>query len=185
MFERRALRLRRSSLVRSPRGDGRPVLILPGLNGGDHAGHELRTILDELGHTTHSWGLGVNDNRPGILDEVEAVVLGFDEPVALVGISLGGVYARRIARRHPDRVRFVATLGSPHQRPFGRTPDRELPPTGVETLCVVARFDQYVEAQATTITGDPDVDVVRVVGGHCGLEYHPVVIRLLAERLAG
>ena len=182
-FERRALRLTRRRLERLPRGEGRPVLVLPGHASSDHDSVALREILCSLGHDARGWGLGVNDNRRGVMGEVRDLVASFDEPVALIGISLGGVFAREIARTNPHRVRFVATLGSPVQRPFGRTPDREQAPTGVPTLCVVARFDQYVDSRSATITGDPDVEVMRVIGGHCGLARNPLVIRRLAHRI--
>lgn len=185
-FERRAFRLLRRRLVRrSPRGDGRPVIVLPGHTGDDALSADLLGVLNELGHDARGWGLGVNDNGPGLVDAVAELVLGFDEPVALIGISLGGVFAREVARRHPDRVWFVATLGSPVQAPFGRVPDRDQAPTGVDTLCVVARFDQYVTEADATIVDDPDVEVRRVVGGHCGLARNPLAIAAIATRLAG
>ena len=72
--------------------------------------------LAEAGWRVHSWGLGWNLGvKADILERLEACVdrMGASQPVLVVGWSLGGLYARELARHCPDKVRAVVTLGSP------------------------------------------------------------------------
>ncbi|MEM8706838.1 MAG: hypothetical protein AAGE98_10310 [Actinomycetota bacterium] len=168
-------------------------MVLPGFNGDDPQTNPLRQLLLDVGYDTHGWGLGPNR---GPSDELDAQLLEiperFTEPVTLIGVSLGGVYAREIARTRPGLVRDVITLGAPHQAPGGfgpsttlvpGTPDRERPPVGVSTLAVVARFDQFVGRRDAGLEGDPAAQTVTVVGGHCGMVQNPFVARVVLQRL--
>lgn len=110
-----------------PTGDGtRPVLTLPGFLAPELSLNRMNRTLTGHGFPTRSWGLGVNLGPRGmtIFEHVEAVEeeLGreikrmadeYGKPVALVGQSLGGVYARELAERLPDCVDRVITFGSP------------------------------------------------------------------------
>ena len=90
--------------------------MLPGFLANDRTCMELRRSLAEAGWRVHPWGLGLNKGaRPDILERLEACVdaVGAKQPVLLVGWSLGGVFARELARHCPDKVRAVVTLGSP------------------------------------------------------------------------
>lgn len=101
-----------------PRGPahGQPALVIPGFLANDRTTLPLRKALAEAGWRVHGWGCGWNlrvradtlDMLQRCLDRMEA-----KEPVLLVGWSLGGLYARELARHCPDRVRAVVTLGSP------------------------------------------------------------------------
>jgi dienelactone hydrolase len=76
----------------------------------------LRKGLAEGGWRVHGWELGWN--RGARADIVERLGRRLDEvgggkPVLLVGWSLGGLFARELARAFPDKVRAVVTLGSP------------------------------------------------------------------------
>ena len=87
-------------IVGSPRGDGHPVLILPGLGGGDTSTRPMRWFLDRLGYRTYGWGMGRNTglSRRGsaqLRDRLDAVADEHGQRVSLVGWSLGGVYANR------------------------------------------------------------------------------------------
>lgn len=76
----------------------------------------LRKALAEAGWRTHGWGLGWNLGvRADTLQKLESCIdrIGAKEPILLVGWSLGGLYARELARLCPERVRAVVTLGSP------------------------------------------------------------------------
>jgi len=82
----------------------------------DRTTYALRQALGEAGWRVHGWGYGWNLGvREDTLDRLEACLdrMGANEPVLVVGWSLGGLYGREIARLHPDRVRAVVTLGSP------------------------------------------------------------------------
>lgn len=118
VFELNATLLMAPALLTAPRGDGHPVLVLPGLLASDVSTLILRRYLDLLGFSTHPWGFGRNtggvysmrDKLGKLLTSVHAAT---GRKVSLVGWSLGGVYARDLALRMPDMVRYVVTLGSP------------------------------------------------------------------------
>lgn len=103
-----------------PRGpeNGRPVLVLPGFLTSDRSSMELRRAFAEAGWRAYPWGLGVNKGVfKEILDAIIARVMEIHdihkEPVLIVGWSLGGLFAREVARHIPECVEAVVTLGSP------------------------------------------------------------------------
>jgi pimeloyl-ACP methyl ester carboxylesterase len=104
-------------LRRAPRGDGHPVLVLPGLAASDVSTRPLRTLLKELGYAAHGWKQGTNNGpRDGVEAGMEArlteLAQRYQRKVSLIGWSLGGIFARELARRSPELVRQVITLGS-------------------------------------------------------------------------
>lgn len=101
-----------------PRGprDGPTALVIPGFLANDGTTLELRRALARAGFRVHPWRHGVNwGASKKTLDQLKRAVdlCGASEPILLVGWSLGGLYAREIARSEPERVRAVVTLGSP------------------------------------------------------------------------
>lgn len=101
-----------------PAGDGHPVLVLPGLLAGDGSTWILRRILRRLGYAAYGWGLGRNIGPTakavsGMRDLLDKLHSRYHTPVSLIGWSLGGIFARGLARDHPSAVRQVITLGSP------------------------------------------------------------------------
>jgi pimeloyl-ACP methyl ester carboxylesterase len=91
-------------------------MVIPGFIANDRTTMELRRALAEAGFRVHPWRQGMNwGARADTLDRLKRAVdlCGHDEPILLVGWSLGGLYAREIARAEPDSVRAVVTLGSP------------------------------------------------------------------------
>lgn len=101
-----------------PRGpeDGPPALVIPGFLATDRTTMELRRALALVGWRAHPWLLGLNtgakrDTMRLLLERVDAVSGG--RRVLLVGWSLGGMFARELAHRCPEKVRAVVTLGSP------------------------------------------------------------------------
>jgi pimeloyl-ACP methyl ester carboxylesterase len=103
-----------------PRGpigpaDGPPVLVIPGFLATDRTTMPLRKALAQDGWRVHGWGLGWNRGvkHDTILRLRERLDDISDQPVLLVGWSLGGLFARELARTSPERVRAVVTLGSP------------------------------------------------------------------------
>jgi len=163
-----------------PRGpeDGRPALVIPGFLANDRTTMELRRALAEGGWRTHAWDMGWNLGARA--DTVERIgqrldAIGDGDKVLLVGWSLGGVFAREAARAFPERVRAVATLGSPfsgdphwnnvwklYERvaghsvddpPIPRIPDK--PP--VPTLAIWSRADGIVApASARGLAAESD-----------------------------
>jgi pimeloyl-ACP methyl ester carboxylesterase len=105
-------------LMRAPRGDGHPVLTLPGFLASDLSMAPMRRYLRELGYDTYAWDRGRNTGglsrmRASVRDRLAEIYAATGRKVSLVGWSLGGVYARDLALQAPDMVRCVVTLGSP------------------------------------------------------------------------
>ena len=91
-------------------------MVIPGFIANDRTTMELRRALAEAGFRVHPWRQGVNWGATAdTLERLKRAVdrCGHDEPMLLVGWSLGGLYARELARAEPNRVRAVVTLGSP------------------------------------------------------------------------
>src|SRR3982750_2080284 len=102
----------------APRGEPHPVLVLPGLMASDLSTRVLRTWLGRLGYPVVGWALGRNRGpTQEVLSElpllVDRLAREHGTSVSIVGWSLGGIYARRLARRAPRQVRQVISLGSP------------------------------------------------------------------------
>lgn len=107
-------------LALAPRGDGSRVVVLPGLTAGDSSTASLRAVLRGLGHDVVGWGLGRNlGPTPTILAGLQRLLSPTADrhgaPVSLVGMSLGGVFARQLAAARPDEVRRGITMGSPYR----------------------------------------------------------------------
>jgi pimeloyl-ACP methyl ester carboxylesterase len=101
-----------------PRGPeaGPPALVIPGWMASDRTTIALRRALGEAGWRVHGWELGWNwGAREDTVDRLTRRLgeIGGGRPVLVVGWSLGGVYARELARASPEQVRAVVTLGSP------------------------------------------------------------------------
>ena len=95
---------------------GPPALVFPGFIASDRGTMELRRALAEAGFRVHPWRLGWNMGaRHDLMQRLDHSLSQVDDdrPVLLVGWSLGGIFARELARLRPDRVRAVVTLGSP------------------------------------------------------------------------
>lgn len=195
-------------LTLNPRGDGHPVLVFPGLAASDRSTEILRRFLKAQGYSAHAWQLGRNlGPRPGVVD---ACLVRIDElrqrhgrKVSLVGWSLGGLYARELAKLRPDDVRMVISLGSPftgpreasnasgyYQRlnPGNSTEQRKpmhlrlAPP--VPTTSIYSRSDGIVAWQCSIQEASPQTENIEVDASHIGMGSHPAVLRILANRLA-
>ncbi len=202
------LRASKSLLRAAPKGDGHGVLILPGFLGSDRYNSALCKYLAWLGYDVRGWNLGVNlGPRPETLEGL-AHLLNYNYErtggkMSVIGHSLGGVYAREIARTFPHKVRQVISLGSPiaergdsrklSARLFRRLNGpvdheqhsqlQEAPP--VPTTAVYSRTDGVVHWQnSLQREGHERCQNIEVYGSHCGLTVNPSVWRLLADRLS-
>jgi pimeloyl-ACP methyl ester carboxylesterase len=194
-------------LAHAQRGDGHPVLVLPGYWAGDGSTAVLRRYLRVLGYRTHRWGLGQNlgleDGVGGrLLDRLEALHARHGRAVSLVGWSLGGVYARELAKLAPDRVRQVVTLGSPFgmQRRadgagwltgvvFGNAQGaprggRIADPPPVPVTAIVSRSDAIAGHRACREAPAAQAENIEVMGSHIGLGVNPLVLFAIADRLS-
>ena len=165
-------------LARAPRGDGHPVLVLPGFLASDVSTRVLRGVLRAWGYRAHGWELGRNHGpndelRRGLRERLRE--LSTRGKVSLIGWSLGGVYARELAKAAPDRVRLVITLGSP----FGRSASPPVPSTAI-----YSKSDGIVDWQACREAPATQTENIELVGSHCGLGFHPLALLAIADRLA-
>ena len=194
----------------APRGDGHPVLVLPGLVTSDRSTVALRSFLKSKGWDAHGWELGRNYGPlPGIerkmIDRVKALHDKSGRKVSLVGWSLGGIYARQLAKMLPDEVRQVITLGSPfngdpratnawklYEFTSGhKVDDRERhmggaisEPPPVPTTAIYSRTDGIC-AWRTCMERETDTaENIEVDGSQCGLGHHPAAVYAVADRLA-
>lgn len=210
LFEASAFLPALPQLLSAPRGDGHPVLVLPGFIAGDASTRRLREYLRALGYRAHGWELGRNVGQPeqtlaGLIVRLDALYKRYDRTVSLVGWSLGGIYARELAKYSPSAVRQVITLGSP----FGGTPGssnmsrlrrlfyggepspeevawrRNLwSPPPVPATAIFSRTDGVVAWPACMELSAAHTDNIEVRGSHCGLGHNPSVLFAIADRLA-
>ncbi len=200
---------RRRVLETAPRGDGHPVLVLPGLLAGDFSTRPLRGFLRAISYDAKGWGLGVNVGPKGALRErLDDLLLKTrrvsGQRVSLIGWSLGGIYARELARAHPEAVRSLITLGTPFRdisathatrlvsiRPGGR-PLRDAHelraqlrlPVPVPTTSIYSRSDGIVHWQSCLETEGPERENVEVACSHTGMGFHAEALAVVADRLA-
>jgi pimeloyl-ACP methyl ester carboxylesterase len=200
-------------LMKVQRGDGHPVLVLPGLSTTDRSTSLLRRYLSVLGYDVHAWELGRNLGPKAIGDRGEKLIARLDEiyaatgqKVTLVGHSLGGIIARQLSRRRPDMVRQIVTLGSPFAGDPRSTNVWKLyeylcghsvsdPDTKAQLLeshdvppvpstAIYTKGDGIVAWQSCLEPVSPTTDNIEIPGSHCGLCVNPIAMYAVADRLA-
>jgi pimeloyl-ACP methyl ester carboxylesterase len=196
-------------LNRLPTGDGHPVIVFPGLGASDMSTLPLRNFLRDRGYTPYAWKQGFNFGpRHGVLDSCRAlmhqVATRHQEKVSLVGWSLGGIYAREIAKEQPDIARCVVTLGSPfagHPRATNAWrfyelvsgqavhSDEELlaqirRPPACPTTSIYSRSDGIVAWQCSLNEAAPHTENIEVHASHVGMGLNPLALYAVADRLA-
>ena len=158
----------------------------------------------------HGWGLGRNIGPTaacvtGMRDKIEYLNDRYGRPVSLIGWSLGGIFARDLARRSRRAVRDVITLGSPFRitrqsqsraskvferfshlhvehRTFPLEHDAE--PLPVPATSIYSHFDGIVHWQTCLDTPGERCENIAVMASHLGLGHHPASIWAIADRLA-
>ena len=207
-FEFAAMLAATPLLARAPVGDGHPVVVFPGLGATDVTTSALRNFLRDRGYTTYPWNQGFNFGpRQGVLDSCRAQVAMLAEkhaePVSLVGWSLGGIYAREIAKEQPANVRCVVTLGTPftgHPRATNawrfyemvsgqsvHDPDliaglRKAP--RCPTTSIYSKSDGIVAWQCSINEEEAHTENIEVQASHVGLGMNPLALYAIADRLA-
>jgi pimeloyl-ACP methyl ester carboxylesterase len=195
-------------LRKMPAGDGHPVLVFPGLGAADASTLAVRQFLQGQGYTAYPWGQGFNlGPREGVLEACRALIrevhVRHGEPVSLIGWSLGGIYAREMAKELPDLVRSVITLGTPftgHPRATNawrfyqmvsgqRTHDEALlaevrRPPPVPTTSIFSKSDGIV-AWPCSINppGHAHTENIEVHASHVGMGMNPMALYAIADRL--
>lgn len=208
MFEWGSLGLAWPLLRRAPRGDGHPVLVLPGLIAGDNSTWPLRKFLNHLGYAAMPWGQGLNFGPrdhviKGLVDRVRDLQEQHGQKVTLIGWSLGGAMANALALRMPERIRQVVTLGSPLTgHPKGtnawrvfelvsgfRADDPRLMELvdgkpSVPTTSIMSKTDGIVNWRMSLAQETGIAENIEVSATHLGMGANAAVLWAIADRLA-
>lgn len=184
------------ALMQAPRGDGHPVLVLPGMMSDDGSTFVLRRYLQMLGYQVHPWKLGRNwgpstEIRDGIHTRFKELNERYQRRVSIIGWSLGGIYAREVAREYPALTRQVITLGSPFGAGYriDGEPSPELaarlrPPPPVPCTAIYSKSDGVVPWEACLEIEGPQTDNIEVQSSHIGMGVNALVLWAIADRLA-
>jgi pimeloyl-ACP methyl ester carboxylesterase len=193
-------------------GDGHPVVIFPGLAADQRSLGPLKEFCEGLGYATSDWGRGFNTGPLGDVDawidelarHVDELVRPHRRPASLVGWSLGGIYAREVAKKLGRRARQVITIGTPFAGSAEQTNVKWVfrlvngsPPVlddalmarlrtapDIPTTSIYSRSDGVVAWQACIQDGHaPHTENIEVEGSHCGLGWNPDVLAIIADRL--
>jgi pimeloyl-ACP methyl ester carboxylesterase len=210
IFEFNASLLLSPLLMRAPKGDGHPVLTLPGFLASDLSMAPMRRYLKELGYDAHAWNMGRNIGgisrmRTALRERLAGIHESSGRKVSLVGWSLGGVYARDLALQAPQLVRYVVTLGSPfandvratnatrlyealsgeavdHDPELREAISGDLP---VPTTSIYSRADGVVNWRTCLLRPSNAAENIEVyLASHVGLGVNPAALWAVADRLA-
>ena len=197
-------------LLRAPRGDGHPVLTLPGFLASDLSMAPMRRYLKELGYDAYAWNKGRNVGgvlrmRAALRDRLAEVYAATGRKVSIIGWSLGGVYARDLALQAPDMVRSVVTLGSPFANDIRATNATRLYEAlsgeavednaelrnaiagdlPVPTTSIFSRTDGVVNWQTCLLRPSDTAENIEVyLASHIGLGVNAAALWAVADRLA-
>lgn len=190
--------------------DGHPVLLLPGFMATDASNKPMKKYLNSLGYHAHGWKIGRNYAKVEYIDQLIERVQELHEnsgmKVSLIGWSLGGIYARQIAKEVPHLIRQVITMGSP----FGGITERnnarwlhnvitvgkgtqnvdpellaDIPiPPNVPFTAIYTKQDGIVPWEVCYEKQEsPLIQNIEVRGSHLGLGVNPTVLNIIADRL--
>lgn len=195
-------------LRRLPVGDGHPVLVFPGLGASDLTTAPLRSFLRDRGYTPYPWKQGFNFGpRHGVLErcreQLRQLATRHRERVSLIGWSLGGIYARELAKEQPEHARCVITLGTPfagHPRATNAWRFYELVsgqsvhdealieqirrPPPCPTTSIYSKTDGVVAWQCSIQRAHPLAENIEVHASHIGMGMNPLALYAIADRLA-
>jgi pimeloyl-ACP methyl ester carboxylesterase len=197
-------------LMRAPKGDGHPVLTLPGFLASDLSMAPMRRYLKELGYDTYAWNLGRNfggvaSKRAALRELLTNIHETSGRKVSIVGWSLGGVYARDLALQLPNMVRSVITLGSPFANDIRATNATKLyemlSGEGVDDIpevreaiagdmpvpatSIYSRTDGIVNWHTSLLRPSATAENIEVhLASHIGIGVNPAALWAVADRLA-
>ncbi|WP_339662878.1 alpha/beta hydrolase [uncultured Polaribacter sp.] len=189
----------------------KPVLLMPPYLGNDNSTAFVRHYLRSVGFKTYKWDLGVNminsKSLPKLIEKLDEIYEKHQEKVSLVGWSGGGIFAKIIANRHPDKVEQLITIGSPvwgvknMKTPLVRSMEflrgkklrerndkfikelEEIP--AVPVTCIYTKTDGLLPwkhcMEAETLR--KDIKNIEVFGSHCGMGANASVLLTVANSL--
>ncbi len=196
------------------KGDGHPVLVLPGLAASDRSTRPMRHFLKKQNYVPYGWdqgrNLGLRDQvLETMLAKVDEIFASHKQKLSIIGWSLGGIFARELAKLRPEKIRFVISLGSPHSgnprashahrfyeyvagHPVDDPPIKsrldKAPP--VPTTSIYTKTDGIVawqnchQRRPVSDKKARQTENIRVESSHCGLGINPSVLYVIADRLA-
>lgn len=202
----------RTMIRNLPAGDGHAVMTLPGFLASDRSMRTVRTYLRDWDYVAHRWDLGRNlglsytkDVERMLDDRLQKIYEASGGKVSLIGWSLGGMFARELARRNPEQVRSVITLGSPIGDPrftnawrlfeivSGINIDHEFIRHRIEQLrepihdipmtAIYSKSDAIVSSEIAMLPPGANVENIGVAASHLGMGYNPAVFYAIADRL--
>jgi pimeloyl-ACP methyl ester carboxylesterase len=210
LFEFNSSLLLSPLLMQAPRGDGHPVLALPGFLASDLSMAPMRRYLKELGYEPHAWNMGRNlggvySKRRALRELLTGIYESAGRKVSVIGWSLGGVYARDLALQAPDMVRSVITLGSPFANDIRATNATRLyelvSGEGVDDVpglreaiagdlpvpatSIYSRTDGIVNWRTSLLRPSATAENIEVhFASHLGIGVNPAALWAVADRLA-
>lgn len=191
-------------------GDGHPVLLFPGFMASDVSMTPMRKYLIKKGYNALPWNIGRNianvEHLDVLVQKIENLYEATGQKISLIGWSLGGVYARQLAKERPNMIRQVITMGSPfrgvnqannaawlynilveRKKIEEAAPEliEEFPkPPPVPTTAIYSKEDGIVpwelcmEEEETYYRQN-----IQVRGSHLGLGINPSVLKIITDRL--
>lgn len=200
-------------LAAAPQGDQRPILVIPGIGMTDRSTLVIRRYLTFLGYRVYGWELGQNLGAKTIglrnerlIARVQSVFRDEQQPLTLIGWSMGGIMARMVARREPDKIRDVISLGAPfvgdpfatsahkvYERLSGHSLSAPLAmaqiaesklPMPITSCAIYSPSDGVVPWQACREPNSPLARNFPVRSAHCGFGFNASVLTTIAHRLA-
>ncbi len=195
-----------------PKGNGEPVMVLPGLGTNDFSTTPLRKFLSNIGYDVYGWELGINrgfkpEYEDKMLKRLRQIYIEKKQPVKLVGWSMGGIYARELAKIDNHVISQVITMGSPFSggktqktnanlmyrilngAKINATHDArafELPlPPSVPTTAIYSKTDGVVAWKyCIEYANEEHLENIEVKGSHLGFGANSLVWMILADRLS-
>ena len=201
-------------LSQLPKGDLHPVLLLPGFMASDDSTLLLRRYLLRMGYKPLPWSLGRNTGKlelfeTKLTEKFSQLSDTYQDKISIIGQSLGGVYARDLAHRFPDKIRQVITLGSPFR---AMTASATSPivtelfksqsgmsieemrdkladinthkSPGVPTTAIFSKGDGIVNWRVCLEGDGQHTESIEVRGSHCGMGFNPLIYCIVADRLS-
>jgi pimeloyl-ACP methyl ester carboxylesterase len=202
--------------LRRSREKGAKVLLIPGFWTGDQSLYPLAWRLRAAGHRVFFAGIWLNNGCPratveSLSDALRKLYESDHEPLVVIGHSLGGIFARELARRSPAMIERIILMGSAIRNPLASTNPfvltwyvvsrpghREgggcvdsladlcgthyLEPPGLPETIIYSKRDEVVNWTSCLESG-PEVESFEVNASHCLLPYNPEVVRIILKRL--
>jgi hypothetical protein len=211
-FEFAALILNISQLRKAAKGDGQPVILVPGYLADDYSMGPLGAYLKYLGYDVYYTEMGrnmgkVNTDMLRLGQRAESVSAALDgAKVTIIGWSLGGVLTREAARLYPHAVQEVITMGTPIVggpkftsvgKGYAKLNNIDLEKFELDVhqrnaiglsqpiTSIYSKSDGVVSWQASIDTYNKQANNVEVTSSHMGLGVNPQVWLIIAEILAG